>query len=181
MGHVFSQVDKNIKEEFDKVNSLYRGEKREYIVLDQVLQIQQTNWESHAIDFTHLGTLFVLDRNHDGRFCYEVYLDIDIDIVLDLYLDIDIVLDIDQIDQRYPTPMAHHAYTHTYSYVYISLHRTFWRSQHFVRRRTRSSEPRASCRVYEPTAPFACGSSCRRSTAVASSPSGFSVSSPRTP
>ena len=41
-------------------------------VLDQVLQIQNTNWESYAVDFTHIGTLFVLDRRKNGKFFLEV-------------------------------------------------------------------------------------------------------------
>jgi hypothetical protein len=36
--------------------------------------MQQSNWESQAIDLTHLGSLFVLDRNHDGRFYYEDFI-----------------------------------------------------------------------------------------------------------
>merc|ERR1712137_573550 len=35
---------------------------------DQVLQIEHTKWESFPIDFTHVGTLFVLDKEKNGKF-----------------------------------------------------------------------------------------------------------------
>eukprot|EP01094_Clydonella_sp_ATCC50884_P016297 TRINITY_DN2707_c0_g2_i1.p1 TRINITY_DN2707_c0_g2~~TRINITY_DN2707_c0_g2_i1.p1 ORF type:complete len:236 (+),score=76.85 TRINITY_DN2707_c0_g2_i1:260-967(+) len=71
MGHSYSQIsDQFIPEEFDRCRALYRKE-RDYLVLDQVLQIQNTNWESFAVDFTHIGTLWVLDRRKNGKFYLE--------------------------------------------------------------------------------------------------------------
>lgn len=67
MGNNFGGIKRAISEEFDRVRLLDKDE-RDYIVLDQVLQIEHTKWESFPIDFTHIGTLFVLDKEKNGRF-----------------------------------------------------------------------------------------------------------------
>eukprot|EP01096_Ripella_sp_DP13-Kostka_P007022 TRINITY_DN2556_c0_g1_i1.p1 TRINITY_DN2556_c0_g1~~TRINITY_DN2556_c0_g1_i1.p1 ORF type:complete len:255 (+),score=82.43 TRINITY_DN2556_c0_g1_i1:78-767(+) len=69
MGNAYTNIQKAIGEEYERVAGLNKtGSSRNYIVLDQVLKIQKTGWESFPIDFAHLGTLFVLDRNKSGKF-----------------------------------------------------------------------------------------------------------------
>ena len=67
MGNSFGGIKRAVEEEFERVRLLGK-EGRQYIVLDQVLQIENTKWESYPIDFTHLGTLFMLDKEKNGKF-----------------------------------------------------------------------------------------------------------------
>src|SRR3990167_9820968 len=73
MGNNFSEIQLGIKDEFERVRQLDKD--RDYIVLDQVLQIENTKWESFPIDFTHLGTLFVLDKERNGKFTLNNFLE----------------------------------------------------------------------------------------------------------
>lgn len=60
MGQVSSYVRSYIKEEFDRV----RSDDRDYIVFHQILTLKPL--DDTAVDFKHLGTLFVLDKDRDG-------------------------------------------------------------------------------------------------------------------
>jgi len=76
MGHSYSLIPHYVTEEFEKAKALYKGDKpRDYIVLDQVLQMSNANWASYPIDLTHLGTLFVINRDKSGRFVLHDFLD----------------------------------------------------------------------------------------------------------
>lgn len=70
MGNTYSGIVKAIDEDFERVQQLAEGPSRDYLVLDQVLQMQNSS-ESYQVDFTHMGTLFALDRNRDGKFTLE--------------------------------------------------------------------------------------------------------------
>jgi hypothetical protein len=67
MGNSFGGIKRAVEEEFERVRALGK-DGRQYIVLDQVLQIENTKWESYPIDFNHLGTLFMLDKEKNGKF-----------------------------------------------------------------------------------------------------------------
>lgn len=73
MGNSFPIIKRAIEEEFERVRALDKSE-RDYIVLDQVLLIEHTKWESFPIDFTHVGTLFALDKEKNGQFTIYVRL-----------------------------------------------------------------------------------------------------------
>ena len=72
MGNIYSGVIQTIKDEYERVRQLNKEEDRDYLVLDQILNIQLPQSETHPVDFTHVGTLFVLDKEKDGRFTLEV-------------------------------------------------------------------------------------------------------------
>eukprot|EP01104_Vermistella_antarctica_P021109 TRINITY_DN933_c0_g3_i1.p1 TRINITY_DN933_c0_g3~~TRINITY_DN933_c0_g3_i1.p1 ORF type:complete len:231 (+),score=61.35 TRINITY_DN933_c0_g3_i1:327-1019(+) len=69
MGNNLSNVEQHFTAEYERVNGLNKGPAREYLVLDQVLQMAPAR--THPADFSHLGTLFVLDREKNGKFTRE--------------------------------------------------------------------------------------------------------------
>ncbi|KAL6058034.1 EF hand domain containing protein [Balamuthia mandrillaris] len=53
------------------------GEHRDYLVLQEVLQLHTSNItpKEYDVELTHLGALFVLDVRKDGRFCLDNFLE----------------------------------------------------------------------------------------------------------
>ena len=66
MGNIESGLDKGIQQqiisEFERVR---KDDTRDYLVLGELLQIQSP--EDFPFTFNHIGNLFVLDSNKDGR------------------------------------------------------------------------------------------------------------------
>lgn len=61
------QIKKYIQNEFDRVRKIStNNDKRDYLTLDDMFLLQHP--PIMPIDFTHLGTLFVIDKNLDGKF-----------------------------------------------------------------------------------------------------------------
>jgi len=75
MGNNLAQhVRQHIDNEFKRVSELNRTAKdkeKKYLVLKQVLQLEPL--KTHPVDFTHLGTLYVLDNKKAGRFTLEEF------------------------------------------------------------------------------------------------------------
>jgi len=56
-------------EEFERVKNLRKNNDRDYLILQEVLLIQPSNVSrEHPIELSHLGTLFILDAEKQGRF-----------------------------------------------------------------------------------------------------------------
>jgi len=73
MGNTFPNIVKHVCDEYDRVLNMNDGPPRDYLVLDQVLEIKPVR--AYPIDFSHLGTLFTLDRDKRGRFTRQNLLD----------------------------------------------------------------------------------------------------------
>eukprot|EP00735_Rhodelphis_limneticus_P011334 TRINITY_DN4420_c0_g1::TRINITY_DN4420_c0_g1_i1::g.7312::m.7312 TRINITY_DN4420_c0_g1::TRINITY_DN4420_c0_g1_i1::g.7312 ORF type:complete len:224 (+),score=18.74,EF-hand_1/PF00036.27/0.063,EF-hand_1/PF00036.27/1e+02,EF-hand_1/PF00036.27/5.9e+02,EF-hand_6/PF13405.1/0.13,EF-hand_6/PF13405.1/1.8e+03,EF-hand_7/PF13499.1/0.023 TRINITY_DN4420_c0_g1_i1:143-814(+) len=57
-----SSVISYIDSEFERLRA---DKTRDYLILDEVLRIQSP--KEYDIDFSHIGTLFVLDKQHSGK------------------------------------------------------------------------------------------------------------------
>ena len=72
MGNYFEGIQQHIREEFARLQKLYKGSSvRPYLVIDQLLEFNMSRPEQlarHAVHFTHIATLFVLDGSLTGRF-----------------------------------------------------------------------------------------------------------------
>ena len=70
MGNIESGLDKGIQEhcqaEFERVR---RDATREYLILGEILQIKSQ--DEYPFSFAHLGILFILDEDKDGRVTLE--------------------------------------------------------------------------------------------------------------
>lgn len=94
MGNSYSNIQKAIVEEFERVLALGKnsGDSRDFVVLDQVLKIERSGWENYPVDFSHIGTLFSLDHRKSGKFELRVSLqfpslfDLSLPLLLDLLL-----------------------------------------------------------------------------------------------
>lgn len=70
MGNTESGIDKGIEQfivsEFERVR---KDNTRDYLLLSEVLQLQSQ--EDHPFSFAHIGNLFILDEDKDGRVTLE--------------------------------------------------------------------------------------------------------------
>mmetsp|Transcript_43094 Transcript_43094/g.108847 ORF Transcript_43094/g.108847 Transcript_43094/m.108847 type:complete len:502 (-) Transcript_43094:78-1583(-) len=70
MGNSFPGVQKTLTEEHARVLAMSNS-KRKYLVLDQLSEMELSKTQAirdHWVDFTHIGTLAVLDKRKNGRF-----------------------------------------------------------------------------------------------------------------
>jgi len=72
-----ASIQRHISEEFKRVKEATKKKyvknyDKDYLVLDQVLQMQP--FREHPVDIAHLGTLFVLDKDKDGRFTEQEFI-----------------------------------------------------------------------------------------------------------
>eukprot|EP01098_Paradermamoeba_levis_P008170 TRINITY_DN3386_c0_g1_i1.p1 TRINITY_DN3386_c0_g1~~TRINITY_DN3386_c0_g1_i1.p1 ORF type:complete len:226 (-),score=50.98 TRINITY_DN3386_c0_g1_i1:82-759(-) len=73
-GSVSTNIVRHIQEESNRVMKVPKDKKETRdMVLDEIIQIQPLR--EHPIDLTHLGTLFVLDKNLDGKFSVQECID----------------------------------------------------------------------------------------------------------
>lgn len=74
MGNNVNTARQHIETEFRRVQALNNTQPtRSYLVLEQVLQIQPL--KGYSVDFSHLGTLFVLDKTKAGKFVEQDFYD----------------------------------------------------------------------------------------------------------
>lgn len=70
MGNIESGLDKgiieHIQQEFDRVR---KDKTRDYLIIGEVLQLQAS--DEYPFNFSHMGILFVLDEDRDGRVTLE--------------------------------------------------------------------------------------------------------------
>src|SRR3989338_4594246 len=75
MGNTYPGIQQHIREEFERLFKQAKAQpNRDWIVIDQLLQFNMERPEQlrlHKVDFTHIGTLFVLDTDRRGQFRLE--------------------------------------------------------------------------------------------------------------